>query len=122
MHQSPRRTTGYGPCDDCGRHVLYALTAAHRRLIPLDPPEDPTGNQAVSIRDTTYWTRQLTTARPAAEEREVLRRPHIASCPVAAARAARRRRAAAAARRTPARASTGRAGTGVRPAPWRPAP
>ncbi|WP_340382276.1 hypothetical protein U5640_36265 [Streptomyces sp. SS7] len=109
-----RRTkTGYGTCDDCGRRVLYALTTKHRKIIAVDPPEDLGGNQAVSVKDTVYWTRQLTMDRPRAEEREVLRKPHIASCPVAQARA----RAAAAARRR----TTGRTTTGVRPNPtwWR---
>ncbi|MFJ9381865.1 hypothetical protein [Streptomyces sp. NPDC101455] len=115
MHPSPtprRTTTGYGRCDDCGRSVLYALTTKHRKIIAIDPAEDPTGNQAISVKDTVYWTRQLSTDRPAAEEREVLRQPHFASCPVARARVRRR---AAAARRT-----AGRALTGVRPTPWRP--
>jgi hypothetical protein len=109
---TPRRTTtGYDTCDDCGRRVLYALTTKHRKIIPIDPPEDPTGNQAVSVRESIYWTRQLSSDRPAAEEREVLRRPHFSSCPVALA-AARRR--AAVARRT-----TGRVRHGVRPTPWK---
>lgn len=113
MYESPapRRTeTGYGACDDCGRRVLYALTAKHRKIIALDPPEDPSGNQAVSVKDSIYWTRQLSGDRPAAEEREVLRRPHISSCPIALA-AARRR--AAGARRTASRALHG-----VRPVRW----
>lgn len=114
MYESPTRrtTTGYGTCDDCGRSVLYALTTKHRRIIAIDPAEDPTGNQAISVRESIYWTRQLSGDRPAAEEREVLRKPHVASCPVARARVRRR---AAAARRT-----AGRALTGVRPTPWRP--
>lgn len=114
MYESPtRRTkTGFGTCDDCGRSVLYALTTKHRKIIAIDPREDPAGNQAVSVKDTVYWTRQLSSDRPAAEEREVLRKPHFASCPVARARV---RRKAAAARRT-----AGRALTGVRPTPWRP--
>lgn len=95
-----RRTTGYGTCDDCGRSVLYALTAKHRRIIPIDPPEDPSGNQAVSVKESVYWTRQLSSDRPRPEEREVLRRPHIATCPIARARARAR---AATARRTAAR-------------------
>lgn len=115
MYESTTRrtTTGYGRCDLCGRSVLYALTTKHRRIIAIDPPEDPDGNQAVSIKDTVYWTRQLNSDRPAAEEREVLRQPHISSCPVAARARARTR--AAAARRT-----TSRTLTGVRPSPWRP--
>lgn len=114
MYESPTRrtTTGYGTCDDCGIRVLYALTTKHRKIIPLDPREDPDGNQAVSVRESIYWTRQLSNDRPAAEEREVLRKPHVSSCPVARARVRRR---AAAARRT-----AGRALTGVRPTPWRP--
>ncbi|WP_405994985.1 hypothetical protein [Streptomyces sp. NBC_00986] len=114
MYESPTRrtTTGYGTCDDCGRRVLYALTTKHRKIIAIDPREDPTGNQAVSVKDTFYWTRQLSSDRPTAEEREVLRQPHVSSCPVARARARTR---AAAARRT-----AGRALTGVRPTPWRP--
>lgn len=114
MYESTTRrtTTGFGTCDLCGRSVLYALTTRHRKIIAIDPPEDPTGNQAVSVRESTYWTRQLSSDRPAAEEREVLRQPHIATCPVARARA---RRHAATARRT-----TGRATQGVRPTPWRP--
>lgn len=120
MDPSPTRrtTTGYGTCDLCSRRVLYALTTKHRQVIAIDPLPDPTGNQAVSVKDSTYWTRQLSKDRPAAEEREVLRRPHVSSCPVAQAQAAARARArkrAAAARRT-----TGRATTGVRPTPWRP--
>lgn len=113
MYESTTRrtTTGYGTCDDCSRRVLYALTTKHRRIIAIDPPEDPTGNQAVSVRESIYWTRQLSSDRPAAEEREVLRQPHIATCPVALARARRR---AAATRRT-----TGRARHGVRPTPWK---
>lgn len=107
-----RTTTGYGTCDDCGRSVLYALTTKHRKIIAIDPPEDDTGNQAVSVRESIYWTRQLSNDRPNAEEREVLRQPHVSSCPVARARARTR---AAAARRT-----AGRALTGVRPTPWRP--
>jgi hypothetical protein len=112
---APRRTTtGYGRCDDCGRSVLYALTTKHRKIIPVDPPEDAAGNQAVSIRDTTYWTRQLSKDRPGLEPGETLRRPHIATCPVALARAA----AAARARAAAARRATGRATTGVRPVRW----
>ncbi|MET7679371.1 hypothetical protein [Streptomyces sp. NPDC005423] len=102
-----RTTTGFGRCDLCGRSVLYALTTRHRQIIAIDPPEDPTGNQAVSIREAIYWTRQLSSDRPSAEEREVLRQPHIASCPVARTRAS-------AAQRT-----TGRATQSVRPTPWR---
>ncbi|MFJ9895265.1 hypothetical protein ACIQPR_18310 [Streptomyces sp. NPDC091280] len=119
MYPSPtprRTTTGYGTCDDCGRRVLYALTTKHRRIIPIDPPEDPTGNQAVSVKDTDYWTRQLSNDRPVAEDREVLRQPHFASCPVALAR----RQAAARAQAAAARRTAARARTGVRPAPWRP--
>ncbi|MGW0599937.1 hypothetical protein ACWD11_22675 [Streptomyces sp. NPDC002776] len=100
-----RTTTGYGTCDDCGRSVLYALTTKHRKIIPIDPPEDPKGNQAVSVRESVYWTRQLSSDRPRPEEREVLRRPHIATCPVALARARARR-------------TTPRARTGVRPVRW----
>jgi hypothetical protein len=112
MYPSPTRrtTTGYGTCDDCSRRVLYALTTKHRQIIAIDPPEDPTGNQAISIRESIYWTRQLSKDRPVAEEREVLRRPHFSSCPVALAQARRR---AAAARRT-----AGRAAHGVRPVRW----
>jgi hypothetical protein len=112
MYESPTRrtTTGFGTCDDCSRRVLYALTAKHRQIIAIDPPADPTGNQAVSVRESIYWTRQLSNDRPVAEEREVLRRPHVSSCPVALARARRR---AAAARRT-----AGRAVHGVRPVRW----
>ncbi|MFJ9243781.1 hypothetical protein [Streptomyces sp. NPDC101776] len=118
MYPSPtprRTTTGYGRCDDCGRSVLYALTTAHRKIIAIDPAEDPKGNQATSIRDTIHWTRQLSSERPAAEEREVLRKPHVSSCPIALARAAAAKRAKAAT----ARRTTGRAHTGVRPTPWR---
>ena len=103
---------GVGRCPDCLRAVLWCLTEANRRAIAIDPAEDPTGNQAVRI-DTEgrYWARQLSKARPNVEQREVLRRPHVASCPTALARAAAR--AAAARRRT-----TGRARTGVRPVRW----
>ncbi|MCM1976816.1 hypothetical protein [Streptomyces sp. G1] len=95
-YPTPRRTTtGYGTCDACDRRVLYALTTKHRKIIAIDPAPDPTGNQAVSVKDATYWTRQLSTDRPVPEEREILRRPHHATCPAARAR------------------------TGVRPAPWR---
>ncbi|MBK3631158.1 hypothetical protein JHN59_41550 [Streptomyces sp. MBT49] len=109
MYDRPTRrrtTTGFGTCDECGRRVLYALTDKHRKIIAIDPPEDIAGNQAVSIRDTVYWTRQLTKDRPRAEEREVLRKPHFASCPIARARAAARRR------------TTARATVGVRPVRW----
>jgi hypothetical protein len=117
MYESPtppprRTTTGFGTCDLCSRRVLYALTTKHRKIIALDPPEDPNGNQAVSVRESIYWTRQLSSDRPIAEEREVLRFPHFASCPVAVSTRARAR--AAAARRT-----TGRTTTGVRPVRWR---
>jgi hypothetical protein len=114
MYPSPtprRTTTGFGTCDDCSRRVLYALTTKHRQIIAIDPPEDPTGNQAVSVRESIYWTRQLSKDRPIAEEREVLRRPHISSCPVALAQARRR---AAVARRTASRVRHG-----VRPTPWK---
>ncbi|XUL91022.1 hypothetical protein ACQ86D_33975 [Streptomyces galilaeus] len=107
---APRRTTGYGTCDLCSRSVLYALTTRHRQIIAIDPPEDPTGNQAISVKDSIYWTRQLSNDRPVSEEREVLRRPHFSSCPVALARARKRK---ATARRT-----TGRATQGVRPVRW----
>ncbi|MFJ9381911.1 hypothetical protein [Streptomyces sp. NPDC101455] len=123
MHPSPtprRTTTGYGRCNDCGRSVLYALTTKHRKIIAIDPAEDPTGNQAISVKDTDYWTRQLSSDRPAAEEREVLRQPHFATCPVARARTAARRRASARAQAAAARRTAGRAHTGVRPTPWRP--
>ncbi|MFM9628963.1 hypothetical protein ACKI10_43245 [Streptomyces galilaeus] len=103
---TPRRTTGFGTCDDCGRRVLYALTDKHRRIIAIDPDPDPAGNQAVSVKEQTYWTRQLTLDRPRAEDREVLRKPHFASCPTARAKAAARRR-------TPHRANFG-----VRPVRW----
>lgn len=108
MYESPTRrtTTGYGTCDDCGRRVLYALTTRHRRIIPVDPPEDSAGNQAVSVKDITYWTRQLTADRPRPEQGEVLRQPHFATCPVARARAAVRRR------------TTSRTRIGVRPVRW----
>ncbi|MEV6614246.1 hypothetical protein AB0N31_10560 [Streptomyces sp. NPDC051051] len=103
----PAPTTGYGTCDDCGARVLWCLTEANRRRIPIDPPEDPTGNQAVRVdADGTYWARQLSRSRPHVELREVLRRPHIASCRIARARAAARRR-------TPHRATHG-----VRPVRW----
>ncbi|MFI5995886.1 hypothetical protein ACIBAC_29050 [Streptomyces sp. NPDC051362] len=105
----PRTPTrnGFGRCDDCDRAVLYCITTANRVTIAIDPPEDATGNQAVRIdSEGRYWARQLTQARPAVELREVLRRPHIASCPMARARAASRRR------------TTSRARTGVRPVRW----
>lgn len=116
MYDQPRarRTTGYDTCDDCNRRVLYVLTEKHRRIIAVDPPADPSGNQAVYVRDTVYWARQLTKDRPRAEDREVLRMPHIATCPTAIAARARAR--AATRRRT-----TSRTNTGVRPNPtwWR---
>lgn len=105
----PRQTptTGYGTCDDCGVRVLWCLTDANRRRIAIDPAEDTTGNQAVRVdADGTYWARQLSRTRPHVELREVLRRPHIASCPPARARAATRRR-------TPSRTTFG-----VRPVRW----
>ncbi|MEU3256140.1 hypothetical protein [Streptomyces sp. NPDC006997] len=103
----PPAPNGPGTCPDCAARVLWCLTDANRRTIAVDVAEDPTGNQAVRI-DTEgrYWTRQLSTARPNVEQREVLRRPHIASCPTAHRRAAQTRR-------TPARAHTG-----VRPVRW----
>ncbi|MGW1035036.1 hypothetical protein ACWD4Z_22970 [Streptomyces antibioticus] len=111
----PRQTTtGYGTCGDCGRRVLWCLTTANRRRIAIDPPEDPGGNQAISVKDSTYWARQLSAARPNVEEREVLRRPHVATCPIARAAAASRARAKAAARRR----TTSRATTGTRPVRW----
>ncbi|MFJ6386426.1 hypothetical protein ACIQJT_02335 [Streptomyces sp. NPDC091972] len=107
----PPAPNGYGTCPDCHARVLYCLTDSNRRTIAVEPEADPTGNQAVRV-DTQglYWARQLSKARPAVEQREVLRRPHIASltCP-----------AALRARATRARRTTGRARTGVRPTPWR---
>ncbi|MFE9923293.1 hypothetical protein ACFYQA_17410 [Streptomyces sp. NPDC005774] len=105
---SPPASNGPGTCPHCLARVLWCLTDANRKPLAVDPAEDTTGNQAVRV-DTegTYWTRQLSKARPAVEQREVLRRPHFASCPTAQARAA------AARRRTP-----GRARTGVRPVRW----
>ncbi|MDX3024049.1 hypothetical protein [Streptomyces acidiscabies] len=99
--------TGPGHCPDCNAQVLWCLTTANRRRIPINPAPDPTGNQAVRIAtDGTHWTRQLTRERPHVEVREVLRRPHLADCPAA-------RRRAATSRRT-----TGRARSGVRPVRW----
>lgn len=109
MPYPPRTTTtnGLGRCPDCDRAVLWCTTTANRVPIAIDPPEDPTGNQAIHVdAEGRYWARQLSQARPAVEIREVLRRPHIASCPAARARAASRRR-------TP-----GRIRTGVRPVRW----
>lgn len=104
----PPAPNGPGTCPDCHARVLWCLTDANRRTLAVDPAEDPTGNQAIRVdSEGTYWTRQLTKARPAVEQREVLRRPHIASCPYAPARLA------AARRRT-----TGRTRTGVRPVRW----
>ncbi|MEY2249263.1 hypothetical protein AB8A21_41180 [Streptomyces sp. BF23-18] len=106
----PPRTkprNGLGRCDDCDRAVLWCTTTANRVPIAIDPPEDPTGNQAIRIDpEGRYWARQLTQARPAVETREVLRRPHIASCPIARSRAAARRR------------TTSRSRTGARPTRW----
>jgi hypothetical protein len=81
-HLTPQQEkTGPGTCDRCGARVLWCLTDANRRAIAVDPAEDATGNQAVRIDSSgLYWARQLTKARPVAEQREVLRRPHIASC------------------------------------------
>ncbi|MFF8034892.1 hypothetical protein [Streptomyces sp. NPDC016626] len=103
----PPAPNGPGTCPDCNARVLWCLTDKNRQQLAVDPAEDPTGNQAVRI-DTSgiYWTRQLSKARPAVEQREVLRRPHIASCRIARQRAAARRR-------TP-----GRVRTGVRPVRW----
>jgi hypothetical protein len=102
---SPR--LGLGRCDDCDRAVLWCLTTANRVPIAIDPAEDPTGNQAIRIdAEGRYWARQLTLARPAVEAREVLRRPHVASCPIARSRAAARRR------------TTSRSRTGARPTRW----
>ncbi|MCZ4611846.1 hypothetical protein O3S80_50495, partial [Streptomyces sp. Lzd4kr] len=87
----PATTNGYGTCPDCRQRVLWCLTE-NRKTIAVEPEPDPTGNQAIRV-DTQglYWARQLSKARPSVEQREVLRRPHIASptCP-----AARRARAA----------------------------
>ncbi|MET7982545.1 hypothetical protein [Streptomyces sp. NPDC005281] len=106
----PPRTTprnGFGRCDDCDRAVLWCTTTANRVPIAIDPPEDSTGNQAIRVdAEGRYWARQLSAARPAIETREVLRRPHIASCPIARSRAAARRR------------TTSRTHTGVRPTRW----
>lgn len=103
----PPATNGPGRCPDCDRAVLWCTTTANRVPIAIDPAEDATGNQAIRIdAEGRYWARQLSTARPAVEIREVLRRPHIASCPTARARAAARRR------------TTSRTRTGVRPVRW----
>ncbi|MGW1324815.1 hypothetical protein ACWD64_20010 [Streptomyces antibioticus] len=120
MYDRPtlRRTTGYGTCDDCGRRVLWCLTTANRKIIAVDPPEDIGGNQAVSVRDTTYWTRQLSGDRPRPEIGETLRKPHIASCPIARAAAAARARARARAAAAARRRTAGRTTTGTRPVRW----
>lgn len=98
---------GAGRCPDCLRAVLWCLTTTNRKTIAIDPPEDPTGNQAIHIDpEGRYWARQLSAARPALEQREVLRRPHFASCPTARARAAAQRR------------TNSRTNTGVRPVRW----
>lgn len=103
----PAAANGPGTCPDCNARVLWCLTEANRRPLAVDPAEDPTGNQATRIDSSgIYWTRQLTKARPAVEQREVLRRPHIASCPTARRRATRSRRV------------PGRVRTGVRPVRW----
>lgn len=106
-------TTGAGRCPDCDRAVLWCTTTANRVPIAIDPRPDPTGNQAIRI-DTQgiYWARQLTKSRPAVEQRETLRRPHISSCPIARARAAARSQAAA------RRRTTSRTTTGTRPVRW----
>lgn len=112
MYPSPTAgRTGPGRCPDCERAVIWCLTTRHQKRIAIDPNPDPTGNQAVSVRDTTYWARQLSGDRPNVEDREVLRQPHVASCPVAKARAAAAKRRLTAHYRNTARA--------VRPAPWR---
>lgn len=83
-YRSPA-SNGPGHCPRCQQRVLWCLTDANRRTIPVDPAEDPTGNQAVRIDgEGRYWARQLSKARPAPEQREVLRRPHIATCPTPA--------------------------------------
>ncbi|NUS29790.1 MAG: hypothetical protein HOV92_37005 [Streptomyces sp.] len=106
----PPAPNGYGTCDDCGARVLWCLTDSNRRTIAVEPEPDPTGNQAIRV-DTQglYWVRQLSKARPAVEQREVLRRPHIASltCP-----------AALRARATRTRRTTSRVRHGVRPVRW----
>ncbi|MFE2046698.1 hypothetical protein ACFXAZ_38465 [Streptomyces sp. NPDC059477] len=109
MYPTPRppATNGYGTCPDCHARILWCLTDANRKPIAVEPDPDPTGNQAIRV-DTngTYWARQLTNARPALEQREVLRRPHLASrtCP--------------AARRARATRTTSHTHTGVRPVRW----
>jgi hypothetical protein len=106
----PPAPNGVGRCPDCDRAVLWCLTTANRVPIAIDPPEDPTGNQAVRIdAEGRYWARQLSKARPAIEIREVLRRPHISSCP----HALYTRTRAAQTRRT-----TSRVRVGIRPVRW----
>lgn len=80
-YPNPRTAPPNGPgtCPRCHRAVLWCITDANRRTIAVDPA----GNQAVHIDpEGRYWTRQLSNARPAIEQREVRRRPHIATCPL----------------------------------------
>lgn len=67
-------------CGTCGKPVIWALTAANRKWLALDPAPSPDGNQAAYRDGTGGWvTRQLKDdEQPYGYERRLM--PHLATC------------------------------------------
>jgi hypothetical protein len=64
----------------CGKPLLWARTEVRQKWIPLDPKQDPAGNQAAwQDADGTWRTRQLARDEKAWDFERVFM-PHVATC------------------------------------------
>lgn len=92
------------PCEGCRAPILWTVTAATGRRMPVDAEPDQAENTAVYADGTgRLRSRAITGERPTLEHAEQLHMPHAATCTVPRPR------------RHPAQ---GRAQHGVRPAQW----
>jgi hypothetical protein len=67
-------------CPDCLQRVNWALTAANRKWLALNPLPDPAGNQAAYRDGTGRWLTRQVSDTELLKGWEKRYKPHLATC------------------------------------------